>query len=65
MDEKVTAKTLTASATRSYGRIVNMFHKLKNMGFRTYDTLYNSYAVYGIGALDIMITSAANRNLIC
>ena len=42
---KPTVEALTSSASRSYGRIVNMFKKLTNMGIRTYDTLYTSYVV--------------------
>ncbi len=36
-------ETLTKSASRSFGRVVNIFKKLKNMGFKTYQTLYTSY----------------------
>ena len=42
---KPTVEALTSSASRSYGRIVNMFKRLSNMGIRTYDTLYTSYVV--------------------
>ncbi len=38
-----TVEALTLSASRSFGRIVNVFKKLKNMGFGTYETLYDSY----------------------
>ena len=50
---KPTVEALTSSASRSFGRIVNMFKKLHNMGIRTYETLYNSFVVpimnYGAG----------------
>ena len=42
---KPTMEALTASASRSFGRIVYMFKQLKNMGVRTYETLYGSYVV--------------------
>lgn len=46
-------ETLTAAASRSFGRIHNMFKILKNMGPKTYETLYHSYvapiANYGSG----------------
>ena len=41
--KKPTAETLTAAASRSYGRIVNIFRQLRNMGFKSYETLYSSY----------------------
>lgn len=44
---------LTSSASRSAGRIINMFRKLKNMGIKTYESLYKSYVLpimnYGSG----------------
>ena len=44
---------LTGSASRSAGRIFNMFKKLKNMGIKTYESLYKSYVLpimnYGSG----------------
>ncbi len=50
---KPTVEALTASASRSFGRVVNMFKKLQNMGIRTYETLYTSYVApimsYGAG----------------
>ncbi len=58
LSPKQTVEALTASASRSFGRIVNMFRKLQNMGIRTYETLYHSYvepimnygaAVWGYG----------------
>ena len=43
LSPKKMVRTLTASATRSFGRIVNVFKSLKNMSIGTYETLYNSY----------------------
>ena len=52
------AEILTAAASRSFGRIVNIFRKLKNMGSKTYETLFKTYvapvmnygsAVWGFG----------------
>ena len=43
LSEKPTVEALTGAATRSYGRIVNMFRKLCNMGIGTYESLYSSY----------------------
>ncbi len=40
-----TVEALTAGASRSFGRIVNIFRKLKNMGIRSYETLFNTYVV--------------------
>ena len=37
------AETLTGAASRSFGRIQNMFKSLGNMGIRTYETLYGAY----------------------
>ncbi len=42
-DKTVTA--LTAAASRSYGRIVNIFKKMSDMGCNTYCSLYQSYVV--------------------
>ena len=36
---------LTTAASRSFGRIVSSFNKLKNMGIKTYETLYESYVL--------------------
>ncbi len=33
---------LTGSAKRAFGRVINIFHKLRNMGYRTYESLYTS-----------------------
>ncbi len=38
-------ETLTSAASRSFGRIVSMFRVLKNMGVKSYETLYHSYVV--------------------
>ena len=43
LDSKPNAETLASAASRSYGRIVCLFKKLKNMGFKTYSTLYSTY----------------------
>ncbi len=37
-----TVQILTKSAKRAFGKVVNCFKKLGNMGRRTFDTLYNS-----------------------
>ena len=37
-----TVEILTSSAKRAFGKIINMFKKLGNMGYKTYTTLYNS-----------------------
>ena len=36
-------KVMTGSASRSFGRVYNMFKTIKNIGYKTYETLYNSY----------------------
>ena len=38
-----TIEMLNASAQRSFGRVVNIFKSLKNMGIKTFETLYSSY----------------------
>ena len=38
-----TVESLTAAAGRSYGRMINLFRKLGDMGCNAYCTLYNSY----------------------
>ena len=38
-------KALTSAASRSFGRIVNIFKQLKNMGIKTYETLYTTYVL--------------------
>ena len=40
-----TVKALTAAAGRSYGRIINIFKHMGDMGYGTYRTLYNSYVL--------------------
>ena len=37
-----TVDVLTGSAKRAFGRVINTFHKLRNMGHRTYESLYTS-----------------------
>lgn len=37
-----TADILTTSARRAFGRIISVFKKLKNMGYETYESLYES-----------------------
>ena len=53
LSTKPVAEILSASASRSFGRIVSMFRKLKNMGVRTYETLCSSFVTpilnYGAG----------------
>ena len=34
---------MTASASRSFGRIHSIFKQIGNMGIKTYETLYNAY----------------------
>ena len=36
-------KTLTAAASRSFGRIYSIFKSMGNLGINTYETLYSSY----------------------
>ena len=43
MDDNVVA--LTSAASRSFGRIVNMFKSLGNMGIKTYNTLFENYVL--------------------
>ena len=43
LSHKKTVDTLSSSAQRSFGRIVNIFKSLKNMGIKTFETLYFSY----------------------
>ncbi len=53
LSPKPVSEALTSSASQSFGRIVTMFRKLKNMGIRTYETLCTSYVSpilnYGAG----------------
>ena len=43
LSHKPNIEILTSAAARSYGRIVNIFRQVKNLGFKTYDTLYRTY----------------------
>ncbi len=38
-----TVQALTSAASRSFGRVMNIFKKLKNMGIGSYEMLYESY----------------------
>ena len=53
LQEKPTVEALTNAAIRSFGRITGIFKKLKNLGIRSYETLYESYIIpilnYGAG----------------
>ncbi len=40
-----TVEALTAGASRSFGRVVNIFKKIKNMGIKSYETLFQTYVV--------------------
>ena len=40
-----TVEELSSPASRSFGQIVNSFKKLKNMGIKTYETLYKLYVL--------------------
>ena len=48
-----TVETLTSAAGRSFGRIINIFKSMGDMGYETYSTLYRSYVLpvanYGAG----------------
>ncbi len=43
LSEDKCVEALTSAVSRSFGRIVNMFKSLKNMGIKTYETLFGSY----------------------
>ena len=43
--DKPCIDALTGAATRSFGRIVNLFKSLKNMGINSYQSLYESYVL--------------------
>ena len=43
MSEKHIVDALTNSATRAFGKVVNTFKALGNMGINSYESLYNSY----------------------
>ena len=45
MSEKPSVEALTSAASRSYGRIISKFKSIKNMGIKTYETLYESYVL--------------------
>ena len=45
LNNKKTVYALTAAAGRSYGRIVNIFKHMGDMGYSTYCTLYESYVL--------------------
>ena len=45
LSEKLICDALTAAARRSFGRVVILFKKLKNMGIKTYESLYESYVL--------------------
>lgn len=45
LSNALTINMLTGAASRPFGRIHNMFKKLKNMGIQTYETLYKSYVL--------------------
>ena len=40
-----TVEALTSAAGRSFGRIINMFRKMGDMGYETYSTLCDSYVL--------------------
>ena len=42
LSHETAAEILTSSARRAFGRIVGVFKKLKNMGHRTFEALYES-----------------------
>ena len=43
LNETKNVETLTASASRSFGRMHSIFKQIRNMGVKSYETLYNSY----------------------
>ena len=45
LSHETTVETLTTSAQRSFGRVVQLFKSIKNLGIRTFETLYPSYVV--------------------
>ncbi len=45
MNNDKTVESLTLAAGRSFGRIVNIFKKMGDMGYQTYDTLCHSYVL--------------------
>ena len=45
LHDKLCVDALTGAATRSFRRIVNLFKALKNMGIKSYQSLYESYVL--------------------
>ena len=42
LSHAITADILNMSARRAFGRVIGVFKKLKNMGYKTYGSLYES-----------------------
>ena len=45
LSHKTTVDALTTSGNRAFGRIVNIFRSMGNMGYKSYTTLYNTYVM--------------------
>ena len=45
LSNEKTVEALTSAAGRSFGRIVNIFKSMGDMGYETYHTLYYSYVL--------------------
>ena len=45
LNNKKTVTSLTAAAGRSFGRIINIFKHMGDMGYETYRTLYDTYVL--------------------
>ena len=45
LSPKTTVDTLTSAASRSFGRIVTIFKKMGNMGYKSYLTLFKMYVL--------------------
>ena len=45
LSPKTSVDTLTSAASRSFGRIVTLFKKLGNMGYKSYLTLFKTYVL--------------------
>ena len=45
LSPKTTVDTLTSAASRSFGRIVTIFKKMGNMGYKSYLTLFKTYVL--------------------
>ncbi len=43
LTHKSTIKALSLSANRAFGRVVTIFKKLGNLGYKSYVTLFNTY----------------------